>query len=390
LEPTKRAHFIEDTGEQMTASQGTDLFPEDVEGIEQQPEGTSRDYPLDDVMVRTETRSAREVVERIAKGRYILDPEFQRDFVWDVEKQSRLIESCVMRIPLPVFYVAEAPDGRIIVVDGLQRLTTFQRFLEGKLRLSGLAKNADGSPHSLEGRVFSELDTRLQERIEDTQLVLYILDRKAPEAARLDIFERVNSGAPLTRQQMRNALYSGDATRWLKAQAESVEFVRVNAGSLKAKTMRDREAINRFCAFYLLGPDAYPSGEMDDFLAAALTKMNNMVPPELDDMASRFRHSMSANYRMFKHHAFRKSLAEVDETAPRTPLNISMFDVFSVSIAKIDPFDCDLYEPEIKSALLELMRDDTFRFSVTYSTNSGPQVSTRFEEVDGRLSRYYS
>jgi len=56
---------------------------------------------------------------RINNDRYDLNPDFQRDYLWDVGKQSRLIESCVMRIPLPVFYVAEAKDGRIIVVDGL-------------------------------------------------------------------------------------------------------------------------------------------------------------------------------------------------------------------------------------------------------------------------------
>lgn len=99
---------------------------------DQEPEGLDvgtsdgwGDYPLDAVLVRTEPRSVSEVVRRIENKRYVLDPDFQRDFVWPLQKQSKLIESCIMRIPLPVFYVAEAPDGRIIVVDGLQRLTTF-------------------------------------------------------------------------------------------------------------------------------------------------------------------------------------------------------------------------------------------------------------------------
>ncbi|MGB6660967.1 MAG: DUF262 domain-containing protein [Xanthobacteraceae bacterium] len=101
----------------------------DVEGIEVPANFGWGDYPLDSVFVRTETRTVSETVQRIANRRYILDPDFQREFVWSSEKQSKLIESCVMRIPLPVFYVAEAPDGRIIVVDGLQRLTTFARFV---------------------------------------------------------------------------------------------------------------------------------------------------------------------------------------------------------------------------------------------------------------------
>ncbi len=180
--------------------------------------------PLDAVFVRTEQRTVGEVVSRIEKNRYILDPDFQRDFVWSNTKQSKLIESCVMRIPLPVFYVAEAPDGKIIVVDGLQRLTTFARFLSNELRLTGLVDHDRTGSHELEGKTYEKLPLNLQERVFDTQLTMYILDAKAPERARLDIFERVNSGAQLTRQQMRNALYNGPATQWLKAAAEGDPF----------------------------------------------------------------------------------------------------------------------------------------------------------------------
>ncbi len=116
-----------------------------------------------------------------------------------------------------MFYVAEAEDGRIIVVDGLQRLTSFSRFLAGDLRLTGLSKGQTTPARStLDGRTFSELPLNLQERVQDTQLTMYILDAKAPERARLDIFERVNSGEPLTRQQMRNALYNGAGNRCLQ------------------------------------------------------------------------------------------------------------------------------------------------------------------------------
>ena len=119
---------------------------------DQEPEGLDvgtsdgwGDYPLDAVLVRTEPRSVSEVVRRIENKRYVLDPDFQRDFVWPLQKQSKLIESCIMRIPLPVFYVAEAPDGRIIVVDGLQRLTTFARYLGNQFKLVGLASGEDGT-----------------------------------------------------------------------------------------------------------------------------------------------------------------------------------------------------------------------------------------------------
>ena len=219
--------------------------------------------------------------------------------------------------------------------------------------------------------------------------MLYILDRKAPEAARLDIFDRVNSGAPLTRQQMRNALYSGKATQWLRDQAESREFRQVNAGSLKSKTMRDREAINRFAAFYILGHKSYISGEMDEFLARSLSHMNSISAAELLGLQERFRHSMKWNYNLFGIQAFRKSLKEDQANAWRTPLNISMFDVFSVSFAKIEEKTFNENSISIRNKVISLMRNDSFSLSVSYSTNSGNQVSSRFEDSFETFKDYF-
>lgn len=276
--------------------------PEGVEGLDEgSPGGGWGEYPLDSVFVCNETRSVVDAIRRIDGQRYILDPDFQRDFVWPEDKQSKLIESCVMRIPLPVFYLAEARDGRIIVVDGLQRLTTIQRYVKGQFRLRGLDSGENRArPHPLEGNCFKELALNLQERILDTQLITYILDSKAPERARLDIFERVNSGVPLTRQQMRNALYNGVATNWLKDAADSPEFRTATGGSLDRRTMRDREAINRFCAFSLIGWQNYRGGDMDTFLAGGLTRMSEASGKDLATLRQQFDNSMQINRRVVR------------------------------------------------------------------------------------------
>ena len=357
-----------------------------IEGAGETPVtvGWGDSYPLEAVFVRTDQRTASEVVKRIRSGRYDLNPDFQRDFVWLIEKQSRLIESCIMRIPLPVFYVAEAHDGRIIVVDGLQRLSTFDRYINNEFKLT-FPKSEEAARHPLEGKRFEDLDLKLQERIEDTQLTLYILDAKAPERAKLDIFERVNSGEPLTRQQMRNCLYNGPATVWLKEVAESSLFVEATGESLDAKRMRDREAINRFCAFFIIGWQHYKSGDMDSFLAEALERMNKMIPSEQHALRNSLERSFRINFSLFGRHAFRKSLAG-EGSGDRSVLNIALFDVCSVVFANVNEILVQQRMAVLKSAVRKLLEDDDFNHAITYSTNSRKQVHKRFFEMEKTVS----
>lgn len=361
---------------------------EEIEGIDNETGDGWGDYPLDAVFVRTEQRTVGEVVARIEKNRYILDPDFQRDFVWPNQKQSKLIESCVMRIPLPVFYVAEAPDGRIIVVDGLQRLTTFARFLGNNLKLTGLVSGERTGSHELEGKTFDKLPLNLQERVSDTQLTMYILDAKAPERARLDIFERVNSGAQLTRQQMRNALYNGPATQWLKHAAEGKPFQQATAGSLDSKAMRDREAINRFCAFSLLGWESYTTGDMDSFLAEGLKRLADLSDEGRARLRSDFDAAMTLSFRLFGQHAFRKSLASQYANAYRSVINISLFEVSAVILARFAASIGESSHQGIIEVFEDLVRNDDFARSITYSTNSTQAVKMRFFTLEKALESF--
>jgi hypothetical protein len=108
----------------------------DIEGLDNDDyNALLGEYPIDTVLIRNENRTVHDVLRRIEKGDYIMNPDFSRDFIWPEEMQSKLIESVLMRIPLPAFYLAENPEGKMIVVDGLQRLSTFQSFVTNKLKL---------------------------------------------------------------------------------------------------------------------------------------------------------------------------------------------------------------------------------------------------------------
>ena len=155
----------------------TDSNTEEIEGLEKVEDASWGDYPIDTVLIRNENRTVHDVLRRIEQGSFVMDPDFQRDFIWADGKQSKLIESVLMRIPLPVFYLAEDDQGRMVVVDGLQRLSTFRRFVNNQLRLS-LPEQTD-----LNRKYFRELSPKLQNRIEDCNLILYVIDAKVPERA---------------------------------------------------------------------------------------------------------------------------------------------------------------------------------------------------------------
>lgn len=352
---------------------------EELEGLGEGEDDSWGDYPLDTLLIRTESRTVYDVIRRMDKGSFVLNPDFQRDFIWAEDKQSKLIESVLMRIPLPVFYLAEDDQGRMIVVDGLQRLITFQRFFRNELRLKlpGQTK--------IDKKRFDDLSPKLQNRVEDCNLVLYIIDAKVPERARLDIFERVNGGVPLTRQQMRNCLYMGNATRFLKKEATEKTFLQATGGSLRTSTMRDREFVNRFCAFQQLPLGDY-KGDMDVFLARTLTEMNTLSPETLTQLSAEFRTGLTNNYRVFGKHAFRK---HSDGQIQRSVINASLWDVMSTGLSRLSEATVEEHAEELRSAFYQLMRNDSFIRSITYSPNSTSQVKHRFEVAKVKLEEVF-
>ena len=340
---------------------------EKIEGLDQEKPSWG-DYPLDALLIRHESRTIHDVIRRIKQSKYIMDPDFQRDFIWPEDKQSKLIESVIMRIPLPVFYMAEDDEGRMVVVDGLQRLSTFHHFITGKLKLILPDRK------ELDGQGFSDLPAKIQNRIEDCNLIFYTIDSKVPERARLDIFERVNGGVPLTRQQMRNSLFMGEGTAFLKREAQTDIFLEATGRSLNRKTMRDREFVNRFCAFQLLSLDEY-RGDMDQFLADCLRRMNRMNNAQLASLSAEFRRGLANNRLLFDRFAFRK---HVPGQTRRPVLNASFWDVMSTGLSRYEEHRVSALAGPVREAIYELLENEEFNTAIRYGPNDARKVKTRF------------
>ena len=138
------------------------------------------------------------------KGRIETNPEYQRDFVYSIEKSSRLIESALMKIPLPKIYLCEEKDGKLSVVDGQQRIRSFLNFIRNEYALKGMTVFPE-----LEGKYYKDLETKLQDVIDETSIRTIIINEDSADA-KYDIFERLNRGAvTLKEQELRNCVYRG-------------------------------------------------------------------------------------------------------------------------------------------------------------------------------------
>ena len=350
-----------------------DVVPDEIEGLGDEQLGSWGDYPIDELLIRNQGRTVYEVLRRIEHGHFVMDPDFQRDFIWDEAKQSKLIESVMMRIPLPVFYLAEDRQGRMVVVDGLQRLSTFRRFVNNELRL-----RLPDRPE-LSGKKFRDLPPKLQNRVEDCNLILYVIDAKAPDRTRLDIFDRVNSGVPLSRQQMRNCLYMGEATRFLRRESETDLFKRATGGSLRWQTMRDREFVNRFCAFQIMDLERYR--DMDEFLTKCLVKMNEHTDV-LPVLSEQFETTLGNNLHLFGRYAFRRHEPGQER---RSVLNASIWDVMSTGLSRYPQQAVEENSSEIRRGFYRLMQDDNFVSAITYGTSDARRVLRRFEMTRAML-----
>ena len=102
-------------------------------------------------------KSVKDMVDMIRSEDVILNPEYQRHYVWDTKKASLFIESILLNVPLPIIYLSEDKDGKWNVIDGLQRLNTVRRYLGGEFKLRGLEVLQE-----LNGSSYVTLNTKAQ------------------------------------------------------------------------------------------------------------------------------------------------------------------------------------------------------------------------------------
>lgn len=347
-------------------------------------------YPMQTIKVSKAFYSVYELkrkFDRKDKG-IVLDSSFQRDEVWKLLQKSELIESVLMGLPLPIFYFNEDKKGRLVVVDGRQRLTAIFEFIDGKYKLGELKIMSKFSR-----KKFGDLDEIDKQRIEDYQLYAHLIQPPTPDRIKFDIFDRVNrGGTQLNKQEMRNALYQGQSTLMLNRLKDLPEFKKATEYSFDRDTrMKNRYILLRFLAFYLYFNDMLTvivngkrklyeyKGDIDEMLGLAMEYFNSQDDDEIASYETLTLNALKNVNFYIPTNAFR--LTEVvDGKLKRYPININIFETIMYAMTAL-PQEKETIKEYIHDSIKEMKESEAFRDSIYNHRDSNLKVEVRHDLI---------
>lgn len=376
-----------------TLQNENDGFEEPNQNVENQV--IESPYNADDIKVRRDYYSVREIYTKIKEHDIDLNPNFQRHLVWDATQKSRLIESILLGIPLPVFYFAEDKEGTFHVIDGIQRLNTITDFMDNKFALKNLEHLGE-----CKGKYFKPIDKvtpdkvlegRFLRRLGNAQLNVNVIEAASPEKVKYDIFRRINEGGkPLNQQEIRNSLAKEKTRKILQTLVKSEDFI-LATGTISDTRMGAQEMVLRYIGFYLetKGKLTY-TGDMNDFLDITNELMNKMTTNELDIIKKIFLQAIHNCYHLFGQYCFRKYLPEQFNSSNKRLLNKSLFITWMITMSKFSTIDLKKRIDFESFALIlaEKLKSDLLYFSyVTSGTNDVKNLKYAFKVADELISK---
>ena len=318
--------------------------------------------------IRFDTRDfpVETIVARFNNGKFFIPP-YQREFIWNEDKQSQFIESVVMGLPIPMMFLAEDEEGIFEIVDGTQRIQSLEAFLSGDLELEGLKKL-----DKLNGFRFTDLPETQRNKLTSRALRLVILDSETTDENRRDLFDRINkSGSPLTPSERRRGALEGKLMSFLETCAKDPLFKTLCPVSEAMDRRKEPlELVTRFFAY----SDRYLQFEhdvdsfLDDYVKDNRERFNKKV------MASEFAKTMEFVKKNFPY-GFAKS--RVAKTTPRV-----RFEALAVGVNLALRQQPDLVPP---SVITWLESDEFTKQTTTHASNSAPRLRGRIEFVRDHL-----
>ncbi len=346
-----------------------------------EPEDTSSgdiEQPFDPkkIDITTKQMILEVFLRRLRRDEIDMNTFFQRETdLWDATKQSRLIESILIKLPLPAFYFDGSDDNKWLVVDGLQRLSVFKNYIvEKNFKLQDLEYLSD-----FNNKGFDDLPRELQRRIEEHEVTVYIINPGTPEDVKFNLFRRINTGGlVLTPQEIRNALNQGVPTAFIKELADLSSFKKFK---INPKRANDQDFVTRFVAFYIHPITEYRP-DLETFLNKSMQRIKKLSESERNELKKNFINAMDMAWKIFGNDAFRKRYRAEDY---RKPINKSLFEIWSVYLSRLDSSQCDRLVQKKKDVVNEftnLNRDKEFERSITSGTGKSTMVIKRHQEIN--------
>ncbi|MGK4568129.1 HNH endonuclease family protein [Flavobacterium sp. 3HN19-14] len=373
----------------MTELEPKDLITETIENIESEEFYNQEDDTLDiesterKIVWQAKDFSIREFLSMRQDGELALQPEYQRNFVAPVQIASRLIESILLDVPIPVIYLAEDKDGSYSVIDGQQRLTSFLSFLDGKFpngdefKLSGLKVLSD-----LNRKKYTDLDKDQQTKIKTTTLHSIIIKKESNEDIKFEIFERLNTGSTkLNEDEIRNTVYRGDYIKLLADLSENSTFNSLVQKPNFKNRMIYRGMILRFLALSEKSYINYKSS-MKQFCNKELRDNKSLSKEKRIEYKNRFEHCLDLVKTVFGDKSFKRYISgnESEQGKWTRQLNMALFDLQMVGFVNYSKNEVLSNADLIREGLLELMIEDPkFQEVIGFKTSDTDNVKKRFK-----------
>lgn len=327
--------------------------------------------------IAVEQKSLDSIIQRLQHDEIDLKTNFQRQAdLWKLAQMSRLIESILIRFPLPAFYFDATDDNKWLVVDGLQRLSSIKKFAVDKtLKLTGLEFLEE-----LQGKSFDDIGRHYQRRIREAQVTTYLIRPGTPLDVKYSIFRRINTGGlTLNNQEIRHAMAKPKDRDFLKSLTKDEYLLRTMGD--QSSRMLDQELVLRFIAF--LKYDYHSSKKnMAVFMDEALDRLAGMSELERNQIEVSFRAAVRNCWEIFGQSAFEK---KTEPSEPRKRKNSALFEVLTVTFAKLDESTLVILRQRRESfveKLNNLVRDDSsFRDSISFATQKRLHVQIRFDAI---------
>ena len=330
-------------------------------------------------------KSVADLVRMIEEGDINLNPEYQRNYIWDNKKASLLIESIILNVPIPVIYVSQEEDDSWTVIDGLQRLNSLKRFFDRDFKLNGLEILSELNRDDIKS-----LSPKALRILKNGLLRIIVISYDSHPEIKYDVFMRLNRGAiKLNEQELRNCLYRGELNNAIKELAENEDLQTLLNLSAPHKRMMDCELILRYTAFSnSWNPEtneiANYKGRMKNFLNDFMIANQNPSPKVIEAIKVDFRTTINKVLKLFGPKAFRRIN---EEGMYETSLNRSIMDVLMLSFKHFSIEQLVNKENEIRSRFYEMVtKNSEFRDSLMIATSDSKVVNYRLSKWFNELN----